>query len=231
MTTSWSEPAVEATPVVREVAFAKSELREGGWTRLAGGSVLGDRVTEHALSGLAAQAESAARAKGYATGWAEGRRAAEARATTEREEVAARHAAEEQRREEEHRAAVATFVRATAQLEEALAAATERVESHATAVALQLTEALLGHELAVAEAPGVDAVRRALALMPGEPVVRIRVAPAESTHPELAQLAGAAVVVPDPTLQRGDALVETDTRVVDVRASHALARVREVLAR
>ncbi len=217
-------------PVVREVAFADRELREGGWTRLAGGSVLGDRVTEHALSGLAAQAESAARAKGYATGWAEGRRAAEERAAVERAEVATHIAAEEQRREEEHRAAVAALVRATVQLEEALAAATERVESQATTVALQLTEALLGHELAVAEAPGVDAVRRALALMPGEPVVKIRVTPAEANHPELARLAGAAVVVPDPTLHRGEALVETDTRVVDVRASQALARVREVLA-
>jgi flagellar assembly protein FliH len=222
---------VETAPVVRETAFASRELREGSWTRLAGGSVLGDRVTEHALAGLAAQAESAARAKGYATGWAQGRQAAEERAVAERAEAAAFQAAEEERRENEHRAAVAALVRAAAQLEDALATAAERVESHATDVALQLTETLLGHELAVAETPGLDAVRRALQLLPGEPVVRIRVTPSEAAHPDLAAIAGAAVVVPDPTLSRGDALVETDTKVIDVRASQAFARVREVLSR
>ncbi len=67
--------------------------------------------------------------------------------------------------------------------------------------------------------------------MPGEPVVRIRVTPQEAAHPDLAALAGAAVIIPDPTLQRGDALVETDTKVVDVRASQAFARVREVLSK
>jgi flagellar assembly protein FliH len=65
--------------------------------------------------------------------------------------------------------------------------------------------------------------------VPGEPVTRIRVAPGEASIPGLAELGGTAVVVADPTLGRGDALVETDHGVVDARVSTALQRVLEVL--
>jgi flagellar assembly protein FliH len=205
------------------------ELRTGGWTRLGSSSVLGDQVTEHALAALAADTRAAARAQGYATGWAEGRRAAEERAAVQEQQVADQHRAEEQRREAEHRAAVQALLRAAAELDQALAAACARVESHAVEIAVGLTEELLGRELAVAETPGLDAVRRALALVPGEPVVRIRVGAEEARHPLLADLAGSATVVADPTLGRGDVLVETEAGVVDARVSGAIERVREVL--
>ena len=113
-----------------------------------------------------------------------------------------------------------------------------RVESHATEVAVALTEELLGHELQVAETPGLDAVRRALALAPGETVVRVRVSPEEAASPAmteglagLAELTGTAHVVPDPALRRGEAVVETDEAVLDARVWGAMERVREVLAR
>ncbi len=214
---------------VRSVVLGGRELRAGGWTRLGSSSVLGDAVTEHALSGLAADTRAAARAQGYSTGWAEGRRAAEERAVALEQHTAELNRQEQERREDEHRAAVQALVRAAAQLDEALAETCSRVESQAVALAVALTEELLGHELTVAEAPGLDAVRRALDLVPGEPVVRIRVAAEEARHPLLADVAGAATVVGDPTLGRGDALVETAAGVVDARISGALERVREVL--
>lgn len=224
MTNSSSEAGV-----VRPLAFAHRELRTGDWTRLGSGAVLGDRVTEHALGALAAEARTAGRTQGYATGWAEGRRAAEEQARRTELEAAERRRLEEERREAEHQVAVEALLRAAAALEESTAVACAQVETHAVRLAVQLTEALVGHELAVAKAPGLGAVRRALALMPGEPVTRIRVAPAEARTPELADLAGTAVVIPDPSLGRGDALVENDTTVVDARVSTALHRVLEVL--
>lgn len=217
---------------VRVADFATRELRTGTWTRLGGGQVRGDAVTEDLLSGLVDETRAAARAQGYAVGWAEGRRAAEEQAEAAATAYAAQQRAAEERREAEHRAAVDALQAATEQLTAATAAACARVEEHALEVAVALTEELLGHELRVAEAPGVDAVRRALALMPGEPVVRIRVSPEDGHGPalaELGELAGAATVVLDPALRRGDAVVETDGSVLDARVSGAMERVREVL--
>jgi flagellar assembly protein FliH len=214
---------------VRAVPFASRELRSGDWTRLGDSAVLGDAVTEHTLAGLAAEASAAARARGYATGWAEGRRAAAAELHEATEALEAQHRAEEQRREDEHRLAVAALARAAAQLDAAVADVCARVESHVVEVAMALTEELVGHELAVAETPGLDAVRRALALVPGEPVTRVRVSTEDPITPEMSAVAGTAVVVADPALRRGDAVVETAEAVVDARVSSALDRVREVL--
>jgi flagellar assembly protein FliH len=207
------------------------ELRSGSWTRLGASTVLGDAVTEQTLAGLAEQAEAAARAQGYARGWSEGRRAAEQQAAEERTAVLAEERRSVERREAEHRAAVAALVAAAARLDEAVAHVCEQVESEALELAAQLTEAVVGHELAVAASPGLHAVRRALALTQGEALVRVRVS-ADDHSPELAERAGldgTATVVADPTLMRGDAVVETVAGVVDARISSAVARVTELL--
>lgn len=205
------------------------ELRSGTWTRLGASTVLGDTVTEHTLAGLVDEARSAARAQGYSTGWSEGRKAAEVQAAETARELAAQHAEAEARREAEHRTAVDALVRAAASFDQALAAACARVESQAVELAMTLTEELLGRELAVAAAPGADAVRRALALLPGEPVARIRVSAAEAGCAELREVAGTVTVMVDPSLHRGDVVVETSEAVLDARVSGAVARVREAL--
>lgn len=231
-----SEPAGGSE--VRAVPLAIRELRTGSWTRLGASSVLGDTVTEHTISGLVAEAQAAARAQGYSTGWAEGRRAAAERAREDERAAAARHQAQEERREAEHRQALAVLARAATDLQQATTAVCAQVESQAVEVAVALTEELVGHELAVAEHPGLDAVRRALALAPGETVVRIRVSPDQARRPELAELrdglagpsgSGLVAVVADPAMGPGDAVVETTAGVVDARISGALHRVREVL--
>ena len=204
------------------------ELRSGSWTRLGSSTVLGDAVTEQTLAGLVEEAQGAARAQGYSRGWAEGRRAAEDQAAQERMAVAAEHERAEERREAEHRAAVAGLVTAATRLDEAVASTCHQVEAQALELAARLVEAITGHEVAVAQDPGLDAVRRGLALAQGEPLVRVRVRP-EDRGPELATLAGAGAVVADPTLARGDALLETAEGVVDARVSTAVARVQELL--
>jgi len=240
MTSSSPEPAVRsagggtrltgAQAAEAPLALAGRELRSGAWTRLGDNAVLGDAVTEHALAGLAEQAQLAARAQGYSTGWAEGRRAAEEHADELRRELLVQHHAEEARRDTEHQVAVDALSRAADDLAAALASACDQVAAHTTQVALDLTEELLGHELAVASAPGTDAVRRALDLVPADSVVRVRLCPSEAADPTLAALVGAVSVIADPSLQRGDAMVETVDGVVDARVSGAMTRVREVLA-
>ena len=213
-------------------AVPSRELRSGSWTRLGGETVLGDAVTEHTLTALATAAEAAARAQGYSAGWAEGRRAAEQQGAELVRELTAGHVAEEGRREGEHRRALASLHQAAARLDAAVLEVCARVEARTSEVAAELTAVLLDAELRLAETPGLDAVRRALALAPGEPVVRIRLSPGDAADPALADLAGPvahAAVITDPTLRPGDAVIETAEGVVDARVSAAMSRVREAL--
>lgn len=209
------------------------ELRTGMWTRLGGSRVLGDTVTEHTLVGLVDEARTAAQAQGFSTGWAEGRRAAQLEADVAEARRAEAHRQAEARRDAEHRAALARLADTAAALHDAFTATCSRVEDSTLEIAVRLTEELLGRELAVAENPGLDAVRRALDLSAGDALVCVRVHPDTAADPQVrervASAGDAAVVVPDPTLGRGDAFVETRQGVVDARLAAALDRVREVL--
>ncbi len=219
---------VEATTATSHT----TDLRSGGWTRFGAGSALGDTVTETLLSGLAQESYRAARAQGYATGWAEGRRVALARAAEETE--AARVRAEEQlaRHRAEHAQSMQALHAAAAQMQRALAAAVDEVAAQAVDVALELTEAILGREVATATDPGGDAVRRALSLVDPHVTMTVRLHPEDRATLDAGHLAGRdVVVVADPSLARGDAVVETEGNVVDATVGTALARVREALTR
>ncbi|MGA8995894.1 MAG: hypothetical protein WB441_16465, partial [Nocardioidaceae bacterium] len=77
-------------------AHTDLDLRDGLWTRIGAGSVLGDAATEGTLLGLAESSRAAGRAQGFAAGWAEGLRASVARtAATQQaqERVLEQHAA------------------------------------------------------------------------------------------------------------------------------------------
>ena len=88
MTSTSSEPVVLRDLAVGAVGTAdtENELRDGAWTRFGGTRVLGDRATETTLRGVAERSHHAARAQGFAAGWAEGQRASLARSTAARDE-------------------------------------------------------------------------------------------------------------------------------------------------
>ncbi|RNL80238.1 FliH/SctL family protein [Nocardioides marmorisolisilvae] len=201
------------------------ELRTGEWTRFGSERVLGDAVTELALSTLAESTRAAARSQGYSIGWAEGQR--QARQQAAREAAAAEDArrAAEDRRAAEHAGALAALAAAAADLHAATARTCAAIEEQASDLAWELTRELLGHELSI---DGVDVVRRVLNLLPDAPVVAVRL------HPD--DIAGAAALaeqgVPllaDSSLGRGDALIESADHVLDLRLDLALERVREAL--
>jgi flagellar assembly protein FliH len=204
------------------------ELRTGNWTRLGDSSVLGDAVTEQMLSGIAESARVAAQAQGYAVGWAEGRRAAEEQG---RQELAAQQAqfeSDQVRRESEHQAALALLRAASEQVRASAGEVCDAVERHAISLAVQVTETILDREL-VAE-PGADAVRRALALLPAEPLVRIHLNPEDIRSTDVDAITDlGATVVPDASLLRGDVVISAEDHIIDGRISTALDRVREVL--
>ncbi len=207
------------------------QLRTGAWTRFGGERTLGDPVTEDVLSALAETTRTAARAQGYATGWAEGRREAAAEAATHRAELEAMTREAEARRQAEHEQALAALQRAAALFSQQTAATAAEVEDHALGLACELTEALVGRELAGAEDPVADVVRRVLAALPQGLPVTVRLAPHVAGHPDVAALAAQGIaVVADAGLEPHDALLETTAEAVDLRVSTALARVREVLS-
>lgn len=231
MNSSTEAAVVRGAAAAGAATLVAPELRSGTWTRLGDRSVLGDAVTEQTLSSLAETAQSAARAQGYAIGWAEGRREAAASARETAELVAAQIGEVEQRRAQEHRLALDALMQAAHLLHDSVQSVCTSVEDRATHLAMDLTEQLVGHELAVSADPGADVIARVLALMPREPVAFLHLAPADvpvTTVPELAALG--VEVVADPTLSCGDALLIADDHVVDLRVSSALDRLREVLA-
>ncbi len=208
------------------------DLRTGTWTRLGGTGVLGDAVTESILTTLADRARSAAQAQGYAAGWAEGRRRATDAARDAETELAARAA-------EQRAAAVAEQQHLVAALDAAAdrsaAAYTSRYDAlaeQALDLALRIAEEVLQRELTVAAQPGLDALRRALALVEPRTAVTVRLHPDDRAALDPAALEGcSATLVDDPALSRGDAVAETDHGLVDATVAGALARVREVLGR
>lgn len=216
----------------RMVPLAIPELRTGVWTRFGGSSVLGDAVTEETLSTLAESTRTAAQSQGYSVGWADGQRAAREVARVRAEADEARRLEAEAARAQEHQDAVEALRLAAARLHESVAVVTATVEEQATGLAWELTEELVGHELRSVTGP--DVVRRALQLAPTEPVVRVHLHPdhlADLAVGELAELGERGIsVAADPALAWGDALVEADTHVVDLRIRTALERVREVLS-
>lgn len=222
----------------RPVAAVLPELREGHWTRLGTSEVLGDQPTETLLGKLAESTRSAARAQGYTTGWAEGRR--EAAAEADLAEAGRRRDAQarEDRRDQEHQAALATLHTAAAALAAAAESVREAVEAQALTLARELTESLVGHELRTAEELGLDGAdlaRRALAALANERTgaasVTLRVGAPGLDASSVAELAQHGVEVSvDAALAPGDALAETDASAIDLRVGTALARVRAVLA-
>ena len=80
MTSSSEELVVRADRAAQVTPLSTPDLSAGAWTRLGRPGVRGDAVTEETLSTLADRTRAAAHAQGYAVGWAQGMREADAAA-------------------------------------------------------------------------------------------------------------------------------------------------------
>ncbi|MGY1808921.1 FliH/SctL family protein [Blastococcus sp. SYSU D00669] len=174
-----------------------------------------------------------AHAEGFAAGHAEGLTAAgEVVAQTER--AAAERLAEVQARWERRLvSATAALGAAVTALEQASLPTAEDVRESILGAVVTLVEDLLGRELALAESPGLDAVRRALTLSPLDAPVLVRVHPddlAEIPAEALEALPATVTVAGDPAVERAGAVAETGLQRIDAQLSAALERVQAVLA-
>src|SRR5215213_10204085 len=133
---------------------------------------LGDVYAEE-LARLRQQAH----AEGFATGHAEGMTAAVA-VVAETERAAAARLADVQARWERRLAsATAALGAAVTRLDEASVPVADEVRESILGIVLTLVEDLLGRELAMADSPELDAVRRALSLVPADAPAVVRVHP------------------------------------------------------
>ncbi len=116
---------------------------------------------------------------------------------------------------------------------EELDAVTAAIAAQATELAFAVAETVIGRELAIAQDPGADAVRRALAAVGGPPEAVARLHPDDLerlsvTADDLAP-GSALQLVPDDSLEPGDCVLEAGAAEVDATIAGAVARVRAAL--
>lgn len=182
------------------------------------------------------QAHADAKTRGYTQGHAAGYAAGLQLAGHEATAARARHDAELAARvsalEARHAAEVASVRLAGAALVERTVPVLADSEQALFSCALELAEALLGHELRDGETSARAALARAYGTGEVEVPVAIRMNPAD-----LAVLGRVTGILPetltlvgDPALNRGDAVAEYPYGFVDARLDTAVARVRAALA-
>jgi flagellar assembly protein FliH len=218
-------PRPQPSPIERRTTVRRAEDQP-----VAGGRPsyrLGEVYAEE-LDRLRAQAH----AEGFASGRTEGLAVA-AGAVAEAERAATERMAEAQQRWERRIAsATAALGAAAARLEEAALPTAEDIRETVIGSVLTLLEDLLGRELALAESPVLDAVRRALTLCPTDAPALVRVHPddlAEIPADALAELPDSVRVVADAAVERAGAVAETGSRRIDAQLVSALERVQAVL--
>jgi len=208
----------------------RSTIRRAADLPVVGGGAsfrLGDVYAEEL-----ARLREHAHAEGFTAGHAEGMAAA-AEAIAETERAAAERLADVQARWERRIAwATAALGAAVTRFDEAALPLADEVRDTILGTVLTLVEDLVGRELALAEDPVLDAVRRALALVPSDAPAVVRVHPddlAEIPADALAGLPASVRVVADLSIERAGAVAETGSRRIDAQLGAALERVQAVL--
>ncbi|CCG01794.1 Flagellar biosynthesis/type III secretory pathway protein [Blastococcus saxobsidens DD2] len=224
-------PAPSApVPVQPSAVERRTSVRRAEDRPVAGGKPsfrLGDVYAEE-LARLRAQA----RAEGFAAGHAEGLLAAESVVAEVGRDAEQRLAEVQARWERRLVSATAALGAAARQLEETARPVADDIRESIVGTVVTLVEDILGRELALADDPAMDAVRRALTFCPADAPAVVRLHPddlAEVPAEALAELPGTVRVIGDPSVERAGAIAESGPRRIDAQLGTALQRVRAVL--
>ncbi|WP_411730588.1 FliH/SctL family protein [Paeniglutamicibacter sp.] len=177
------------------------------------------------ISAASRREQGASQAHGYATGYAQGIRAAEAVARTQREDLARAAASAEAARAAEHAEAVRALGAAATALHARTVPVLEEASTMLVESALLLAEKIVGRELSNDRFGAKAALDRALSGIDEATVRQVRMNPQDLALLELDTVPGTGIaLVADPALARGDALTAFDEGFLDARISTALER-------
>lgn len=175
-----------------------------------------------------------ARTRGYAEGFAEGRRIA-------LDEARAQRAAEAERLQQERDERAVRYESALTALDDARSAVADRVRTTSALsadrieeLAVELAAAILGAELSDPARSAAHALRRALAEMPVDRWTRVAVHPRDGEILRADADAVAALhgveMIDDASVSPGGAIVQIADGAVDVRVAEALRRASDALS-
>lgn len=176
------------------------------------------------------QSEARAEARGHAAGYAAGLRAAAEETRQLRERLAAEQAAVLELHRAELDRTVGVLTTAVQALNRRTLPVVADSQDILAASALDLAEAIVGHELADVAGSARAALDRVLAqpAKPVKPMVRMNPDDLALLTDEILAHAE-ATFLPDPTLARGDAIAEYPDGFLDARIAIALERARQAL--
>jgi flagellar assembly protein FliH len=179
--------------------------------------------------------DESSRARGHAAGYTAGLRAAAADVEARIARNDAEHAAAVLHQQARVGRAVALLGAAATALHERTVPVLQEAEDTLVATAVELAEAILGHELGDADTSARSALRRALisgaddVSGTGRPHA-VRMNPHDLALIDLVTRADAGVdFIADLTLARGDAMAEFPDGFLDARIGTALARAKAAL--
>jgi flagellar assembly protein FliH len=168
-----------------------------------------------------------ARVQGHSAGYAAGRREAAAEAEIAQATLVAEHRRAAQANRAEVESAIRALEVSAGHYSLALVPVLEAVDAAITSAAIALAEVIIGRELASTADSARVAIERVLTLAATSDVRSARLNPADLAVIEASGAAPTSIVlVADPTLDRGDSIIERAHGIIDARISTAVNRAR-----
>ncbi len=236
---TWSDGLTRGSVIKGgQAALARSarmdaELRTSAFAPVTG---VDARLTDPHLQSVVDRARLAAvaagRAEGHAEGYAEGLAAAAAEARLTAAQVRAESEAAERQRDAHLARAVELLLTAADAFRTTEQVVLADIEDTVAELALSIARTVLDRELVTSADPGADAIARALALVPDNCPVTLRLHPDDVLvlrDVSALALSRELVVVADPGVEPGGCVAEAAGRQVDAQVGPALARVAAVL--
>jgi flagellar assembly protein FliH len=174
--------------------------------------------------------DAQSRAHGHATGYASGLRAAEVETARQRAELEAASAENLRRERARIDVAIEALDAAALALHNRTVPTIEQSQNVLAASALELAEAIIGYELQDGQTSARAALARALSHVGPQPILAIRMNPADAFQLDNANRTASMVdIIPDDAIARGDAVAEFSDGSLDARIQSALLRARSAL--
>ena len=170
--------------------------------------------------------------RGHAAGYAAGLQVAAAELAAKRAALEEAYAALRDELRAQTEAVIGTLNQAAQALHHRNAPVISSIENVLAAAAVELAEAVLGHELGCEDRRQVtrSAIERALAHTQPEEIISVHLHPGDLAVLSEADVNAVGVrLVSDPSLDRGDALAMLPAGFLDARISSALKRAKAAL--